>query len=241
MTKLLDMPETLGKGRLTFEFLDDFLFNVNADFWTVGTTNDGTALVGDAVAGKISLLTAATTIGNEITFLASTEELWLFAEAKPVLLEARFQFTEANTDDANVFFGLSSVADATILGDDGAGPPGTYDGVGFHKVDGGTVWVVENSFASTQETTTLTAGNSLDGVEQTAGGAAFQTLQIYVQPTTATLMDVSYFIDTILVEKHTDVTMTTPEEMHLIFAMKDGSSANEETLVADYIYAGQTR
>ncbi len=238
---LVKLPDAAHKARHTHGFFDDFDHVVTADRWTLVTTTDGTITVGDAVGGHLAILTAGVTADNETGLAVSTAELFIFAAGKPVEFEAFVQYTEDDTDKANMFVGLSSVVTAAIMQDDGAGPPATYDGVCFFKVDGGTNWQVETSFAGTQTTTDLTAANSLDGLVQTAGGAAFQRLKAEINPKTSTKMDVVFSINDIVVAKHMDITMTTPELMHFAMGGKDGAVAKEETLVCDYVYCYQTR
>lgn len=241
MTKLLDLPDEARLGRRVFGFFEDFFEFVTADLWTVATTTDGTATLGDAAGGIMSILTAVATEDNEHTVLATTKELFLFAADKPILFEARVDFDEANTDDANMYVGLMSAAGTTPMQDDGAGPKGTMSGMGFFKVDGGTVWQCISSLGTSQTITELSAtnANNISGVAQTAGGA-YQTLCCEFRPWSSTKAEVLFFIDGTLVAKH-DLVFTSATEMNVALVAKDGSAANEETLRVDYVSCYQLR
>lgn len=243
MSRLVKLPDAAHKARHTFGFFDDFTHIVTGDLWTKVTDVDGTALVGDAVGGQVQLIPAVLTVGNnEQMLIHTTAEIFKFAEDKPVEWGTRLKLTEANTDDANVLAGLTTVVDGTALGDNGAGPPGTYDGVVFFKVDGSTTFQVEDSFATTQKTTELTAANALNKTLQTFTTGVWFNLRALCQPISSTLMDVEFYIDDVLVAKHKDRTMTSPEEMHFaISVMSGGTTDPSEILDVDYAYCFQTR
>ena len=245
MTTELNKVQSYHDRRLTHFIEDDFDHYVTADLWTLVTDVDGTAVVADQVNGVIDILSAVVTTGdNEQTEINTSAQIFLAAADKPIYFAALIQYAEQSTDDANIFVGLTSVSGATALGDDGTGPPGTYDGFGFHKVDGGTVWVAETSFATTQDTDTLDGTTTLRNGRivpaQTAGGASFVWLEAELTPISSTECDVKFVIDGIHVATHSNVTMTTPEEMDFVFAVSQGSTT-AETLSVDYVFCGQTR
>lgn len=241
--------QAIGYKKDWFGFFDDFESYVTADEWSLFTTTDGTAIVGETVGGRISLLSAtASAAGDEIGGIVRTHEQFLIAQDAPLYFGARVQYTESTTDGAQVYLGLIAAASKTTtlgaaVSGVGPGPPATYDGVNFHKVSGSTNWIAEVSFNTDQNTTDLTAANSLDKVIKTAGGANFQTLEIACLPNlTTTSMNVFYWIDDILVAKHTDQLMSTPSEMEVLLAIREeDTGSQEETLVVDYAYCYQKR
>jgi hypothetical protein len=182
-----------------------------------------------------------TVADNDEAYIESANEVFKFAADKPLLFEARVQFTEANTDDANILVGLLDAVGANSLQDNGAGPPASYSGATFFKVDGGTVWQCETSVTTTQTTTELTAANvnNLAKRAVTAGGAAYQTLRIEYMPYSATNAYVTFFVDGVAVAQH-DYVFTSATEMQIGLGVKNGG-ANLETLNVDYVVCSQER
>lgn len=207
------------------------VYTTVAPNWAVIAPDDGFVSVADGVKGIIALAASDATEGdNDEIYLVSNKELFKFLDNKPIVCEIFSQFTEANTDDANVMFGLMDGVAADSLADDGAGPKSSYSGCVFYKVDGGTVWVCESSLSTTQITNTT---------KTTAGGSSFQRLRIEVQPVSSTEAVITFFIDgaqardtsTNLPISHR-LTYTSATEMQLVAAVKNGST-NVETLNID--------
>jgi hypothetical protein len=231
MPKLLQLPDVYHLGRRAFGFFDDFFQYVSGDLWTLVTAVDGTATVLDAAGGKIAIASAAASAGNEDCYLKSNKESFKFAAGKPLFFEALVDFTEAATNQANVIAGVMDAVAANALVDNGAGPKASYSGAVFFKVDGGTVWQCESSIGASQDTTVT---------EVTAGGATPQRLAIEFQPLTSTVGEVRFFIDDVLVAKHS-ITFTSATEMQVILGVKDGDADDEETLNVDYVACYQLR
>lgn len=242
MTKLLDRLPALMEGRNVHVIEDDFTEDIAAAKWVSTLTDSGTASVGDAVGGILALVASdATVADNDEAYIESPNETLLFANNKPLVIEGRLQFTEANIDDANILFGVLDAVGANTILDDGGGPKASYSGAVFFKVDGGTVWQCETSIAGTQTTTELTAANAnnLSKKAQTAGGAAYQVLRIEFLPYSASKATVNFYIDGVHVASH-DFTYTSATEMQICAGVKNGG-ANNETLNIDYIACGQAR
>jgi len=241
MTKLLNLPDYAHKCRDVQGYFDDFHWYITAHNLTSVISDSGTASVGDAAGGVLAIVPSDGSVGdNDESYVKGTAETFKFAANKPILFEAKVQFTEANTDDANIIVGLKDAVAANTLVDNGGGPPSTYSGCVFFKADGDTVWSVENSISTTQKTTQLTATNSLDRIAKTAGGASYQTLRIEWQPTSSTLGDFTFFIDGQIVAKHKDQVYTSATEMQVCLGVKNGDT-NLETLNVDYIDVWQQR
>lgn len=242
--KMLEIPPVADLLRLYHGFYDDFHYFVTTDLWTSVLTDTGTATVSDGGVGGILAITPSdgTVADNDEAYVSQTKETFIVAANKPIIVEALVQFTEGNTDDVNIMFGIKDAWAADTLLDNGGGPAASYSGAVFFKEDGQTVWSVENSVAGTQKTTQLTAANSLDGLAKTAGTAAlYQRLTIELRPHSATLMDVLFWIDGILVAKHKDQVFTSFTDAEVGFGIKNGGITVVETLNVDYVFAYQKR
>lgn len=237
MTKLLDMLDPLEKRR-TAGFFEDFLDDLDTNRFAATLTDLGTAVVGDSPAGVLVLTASDGTVAdNDEAYVEHVNEVFKFADDKPLLFEARIQYSEAATDDANVCLGLMDAVAADAILDNGGGPKASYSGAVIFKVDGGTVWQCETSIAGVQTTTASS---------RAAGGAAYQTLTIEFKPFSATQADVMFYVDGAqLLDsagraiKHT-LTFTGATEMQAFAGIKNGS-ANNEILSIDYLACYQLR
>lgn len=239
----LQLPDSVHKLRLAHGFHDDFHGFLTADAfqYTVITAVDGTVLNSDAVAGKVAIKSAAATAGNEDCYLAREKEGFLFAANKPLEFGAYVQATEDDTNQNNLFVGLTDGAAADLLVNDGAGPKTSGTTLAFFKKDGGLNWWIHASISTTQTSVELTAANSLDKTAHVGSGASYQLLQIRFQPKSSTAADVEYLIDGVLVYKISDWTFTNATEVQAVCGCKDGDSADEVTINMDYWYCYQAR
>lgn len=242
--KSLEIPQVAELGRRVSGFYDDFTEENTARWTTVATDSGGSVL--QAESGGVVLLDASDgTVADNDEVYFHTAEIFKFVAGQPIELEAFIKFAEANTNDANIAFGLANAIAANHLQDNGAGPPADYVGAVFFKVDGGTTWTAEYSDSTTQKTQALDGtqpiiqGSNGSGQAQTAGGA-FQRLRILWTPYTSTKADVAFFIDDVLVCKFKDQTYANATEMSVWFGVKNGDT-NEETLRLDYCWAYQKR
>lgn len=223
-----------------YNVFDDFFYFVSTDTWTSILTDSGTAAVTDAVKGVLALAASDGTVAdNDQTLIKGTTEIFKFADGKPMFAEALIQFTEANTDDANVGFGVANAVAADLLRDDGAGPKTSGSFLMIYKVDGSNVWKVASSCNATQTISTSTA---------TAGGSSYQRLRIEYMPLSSILAEAHFFVDGIqLLDSSTLKPIVhrfdhsdSPTEMQLFATVKNGGG-NLETLNIDYIAAAQKR
>lgn len=236
--KLLPLPDHVSLAGRLFGIADDFFAYNTGDLWTSLVADAGTSVAASDAAGGVLVLTTGGTDNNE-AMVKSTQKVFRFVANKPLYFRARVQYAEANTDDANIFVGLSSAAAANLMVDNGAGPATNHSAVGFCKADGATRWSVHRSIGTSQETIDLTAANSLDKVAKTAGGSSYQELVIEVRPTSSTEMEVAYWIDNVLVYKQT-VTYTGAVVMNAVAYAKAGGS-NSEVLSVDRLDCFQLR
>jgi hypothetical protein len=230
---------------------DVILISIELDYvkkdqpWAILGDAAGSVTYNDAGGGTVSIATGAG--DNDEKYIARPLESFLPVADKPSITEFRLQYTEANTDDANIFAGLAQEAGANLLVDDGAGVAATLDGVYFYKVDGGTRWQIGNSNATTQDT---------DDTEDTAGSSGYHTLRLEINPLGDGTADIVFSIDTNGGQDFKqcranganprtpsikqNVTLAGLAEMHVVLGAKAGG-ANAETLVVDYAQSWQKR
>lgn len=215
--------------------------------WTslASDTNSSVAIDADGVGGQIVINTGDATDNNEAG-VRTTNELFLAAPGKPIIYEARIQYTEPNTNAGNVAVGLANVfGDANTLLDDGAGVPTSFYGAMVYKTDGSTVWKAAASagtFSSTGTTTTS---------QHTAGGSSFQTLQIRIEPISGAFNSskVTYFLDGLPMLDSANKPIShviahgaaATGEMDAGVYAKVGAANNSWTVVVDYITAWAER
>lgn len=238
---LLNLPESVGVLALTHGVQDDFRSYLSGGEWTSVLTDSGTIAAGDAAGGVVTLTPSDGTVAdNDEAYLRTTKEIFKFAAGKPLVAEARIQFTEASTNNANVAFGLMDAVAANSILDDGGGPAASYAGCVFFKTDGDTIWNAESSNGGTQLTQNLISTVSLDKQAKTAGGSAYQVLKIEATPNGGGLIDFNFYIDGALVARHKDRSYSSATEMCLFIGVKNGSGTLETVLV-DYARCHQAR
>lgn len=235
MTRLLDLPDPLALRR-THGLFEDFLWHISPHLWTSLVADSGSSAAIAAGAGGIVALGTGATDNNEVE-IKTTNSPFLFAEDKPLIFEARLQFSEAATNAANVMVGVMDAVGADALLDNGGGPKASYSGAVIFKVDGGTVWKTETSIGAAKTTNAST---------RTAGGAAYQTLTVEFRPITATLAEVLFYVDgaplrdaSNNVLKHA-LTFSGAVAMQAFVAVKAGG-ANAESVNVDYLACYQLR
>lgn len=229
-----------------YHIFDDFTWYVTAHQWaSLAADATATVTVSDARKGILAIFTDAT--DNNEAAVRSASECFLGVAGKPLWCEFLAQYTEANTDDANIAFGFSDAIAANLLQDNGAGPAASFSGALIYKVDGGTVWKTVSSNGTTQtiKTTALTAGGTTGGYYGNNDG--YHLMGIEIGDYTSTQMQVTYWYDGNQMRDSTynlpivdTLTIASLTEMEVGAYAKAGS-ANAETLNIDYIAAGQTR
>jgi len=200
-------------------------------------TDGGACAVSDGRRGILAITASdGTAADNDETYLKGTNETALFAANSAIYFGVLAQYAEANTDDANIILGFKDAVAANTLVDDGGGPPSSYSGACFFKVDGATVWSVESSLGATQTTTVTNI---------TAGGSAYHLFEIEFRAIDATTGEVSFLYDGAVVcdtngrpIKH-QITYTSATEMQECMGVKNGGG-NLETLNIDAVAFRQT-
>jgi len=230
LTKIPRLADSLLAGNDQFKYE----WYANQLLPLIDNAENGTVAVADTAGGSLTVPTAAT--DNDAS-LVNTPEHFKFGDDKPFWGQFIGSYTEANTDDANVYVGFANAPDADLMVDDGAGPKVDMSGAGFFKVDGGTNWNIIVSVGTDQHKAELTAANALDGVAHAAGGAF--NMQIEVVSVSATEIRVNFYLDGVHVyqRKH---ALGTPTEMAAVFKIKAGG-ANVETLNCKALLAAGVR
>ena len=219
----------LGGIEDVVELRDDFFWYVTAHPWTAVLTAGGTLAVGDAAGGQLVCTTKAE--DNADAAIETTAELFKIEVNKPLWFEARVKLTEANTDDANVFVGLSDTDTTGAMQVDGAGPLASWTGCGFFKVDGGTKWQFETSKAADQETT--------DDVGTRVSGSWVRLGFKVIPDANGTTATVTAYVNGVAKAVHT-ISVAAMGEMHAIVGVKAGGAA-AEVLTVDWIRVVQVR
>lgn len=237
--KGLLLPDAALKLPKTSGFADDF-DGLNSARWTSTLTDTGTAAVGDAVGGVVTLSPSDGTVADNDEAYISTKEIYRIAAGKPIEFASLIQFTQAATNAANVYVGLMDAVAANAIQDNGAGPKSSFSGAGFFAKDGSTSMFVIYSDGSTQTIAELTATNSLNKQANLAASAAFQLLEVEIIPKTSALCDVIFKINGSTVFKMLDRTYANATETSVMIGVKNGS-ANQQTLLADAVSCYQAR
>lgn len=211
---------------------DYFVFDTTST--TGGYTTQGdspTVATSSSSPGGLLSITATGTDNNE-GYVASTLAAWKLAANKRLWFEARVKLNEAATNASNIIIGLSSFgAAANLLVDDGGGPPSSYSGALFFKLDGGAVWQFEASVSTTQATNT-NAGAFTSGLWTTL------SFDVHFDASGANAIVTPYVNGT----ASTAVTIALASQAALKFvAGVKAGSANAETLLIDYVEVRQTR
>jgi hypothetical protein len=245
--KLLNPVRDLHDAPHFFGQLDDFFQFVSGDLWTDTSGDTGAAVANpDAIGGQVTLTTGGT--DNNECYLLSTRELLLFAANQPFTVQCRLKFTEANTDDANVAFGVMNAVGADSILDDGGGPKASFSGAVWFKKDGETRWRTRSSIG-----TTATSSET----DQTSGGGGWQTLRIEFVPYSSTLGKITFSLDpnggqnifqaapydttnVRLLRVEHEIDFTSATEMNVFVGAKAGG-ANSEVVTVDYIGFWQAR
>lgn len=234
MANIARMPTGWIDAVGNVSIFDDFINEALASLTYVTSTADGgTAAVGDAVGGVLTLLSsAASDTDNDENWLATINEVFLCGAGKALEAKAYLRFAEAATSAGNVFFGFASAIGADLLVDNGAGPRTSGNIIGIYKVDGGTVWRCVTRWGSTT--------NVLDSISAaTAGSSSYQTLGVHVADGGASgTSTVSFSVNGVLLKDATsgqDIVHYFPNasatEMQLGLYVKQGSATAESVLL----------
>jgi hypothetical protein len=102
-------------------FRDDFTTYTDAALWTKTLTGGGSAVAlqtGTALTdgfGVLNFLTGAS--ANRGALIATTSSLFQFLNDRPISLECKIKFAEANTNNTMIGFGLTDTVNNTVIAD----------------------------------------------------------------------------------------------------------------------------
>jgi hypothetical protein len=207
-----------------FFWQEDFNWTATAHNGWTSTLTDAGSIIGPLVGYPyIAYGIDATdiTVGDNDEGYYAAPGVFALAATKSVWCEANLEIIEGNTDDCNAWFGLTDAALANFLQDNGAGPAASYDGIGFFKVDGGTVWQFETSDGASQ-TTDTDVGTRVSGT--------FVRLGFIVTSNTS----VTAYVNGVNVASWA-TNLPDATTLKLVFAVKTGGTIKE------YIYFDRAR
>lgn len=227
----------------TFVIDDDFAWYVTAHNWTSLAADTNSSVAATAAAGGVLAINTGDATDNNEAGVFTTNEVFKMAAGKPLYAKCRLQYSEINTNAANVFFGFADAPGANLIADNGGTnnlPAISNSGVCFFKYDGGSTWrVYSKNGADTDSTDT--------GV--TAGGSSYVTLEIIGNVVDGSLdeyefvfkVDGNYVRDTTYnrIVKH-KITYTSATEMDLGVYCKAGGGSTL-TVNVDRIFAKAKR
>lgn len=232
MATRVALPDSIARARWMLSHFEDFFYYVDGDLFTALAADAGASVTEDAdgVGGILQLVTGA--VNNNEAGVATSNELFQYSANLAFMIGCRLQYTEANTDDANVAFGFADAFGANLLGDNGASYSIGTSGALIYKIDGGTVWraVSENNGTATDTVSTTTAG-----------GASYQWLEIEGVEVDGSNFEITFFVDGQPLRdsnnkavKHT-LALASSTQMDLGAYVKAGD-VNSETLNVDCMY-----
>jgi hypothetical protein len=222
------------------ELFDDFQYTMPS-FWTSVLTDSGSATIGVGTldTGAIVLVPSDGTVADNDEAYAYGLKVANLKSGAGFGAYWMVQYTEANTDDANIAFGLSKTAPiANFLVDDAGGVSNSanYDGFFFEKVDGGTTWniLTQWSGASYSKRTntsvsTIFSGRALYGIEVTTNGlVATAVFKAWYSPLTGGTPQVLGETGAIIpvAMQHT-FTFSSTTALLPVMAVKNGGANNE--------------
>ena len=223
----------------TFHVFDDFFADQSDLFWVDTVTDLGTALVGDAANGIMTLTPSDGTVAdNDEVYLASANEVFIFAASRPLYGRCRLKFTETAAGVYNAAFGFANAVAADLLVDNGGGLRTTGCVACIYKVDGGQVWRCQTRNSTTTTDTASTTSSTSTG---------FQTLEVVCQDFDAVNMQVTFRVDGVQLKDSNlrpivhFVPIASATEMQVFAGAKLGAITNNDVLLLDYIYAHQLR
>lgn len=180
---LLQLPDDLEKRRQQWLW-DDFFAYLDTYTWTKTLTGTGTTVVIDGgPATRLDLGNAGSTANAE-AMVNTTNAFWQFLSNKPLILEARINAQEANTNNLGLFIGFSSAFATGLLANTTGVPNTNMSAAGFYVPAGTTSINVITSVGTTQILTVT------DGV---FGTAADQVYRVEVYPV-GTNIEVSFLM-----------------------------------------------
>lgn len=210
-----------------FEIRDDFGSYVSGGVWTTTSDSGGAVAAADADGGEITITTAGT--NNDGEYIRGTKQNFTLVANRPIALYARLKVTEAATNQAAVFVGLTSTTATGSIPSGGATPATSFSGACFFKAKSTLQWATYLSNSTTQ-TTTANAG--------TYASAAYNELYLDWYATSATAHTAKFYVNGVLGSTLTGL-LASLAAMAPCIGVKSGGSA--EVINVDRFYCAQIR
>jgi hypothetical protein len=215
---------------------DDFAFNSTGNY--TATKGTGGSLTQTAtLGGWASIPTAAS--ANDYQVLSPPGATFSLKAGTPIVFEAAVNVTEAATNKASWFVGLTSVLTTGFLANTGL-PPASYSGAVFYKAQSTMLLKAQTSNGSTQKTSATLA---------TVVSAQTYLLGMYIDPKDGVTAQVTIYVSTISGSPAarsfvTSTTLSLPvaslAAMNFAFGVRAGSSS-AETVTVDFFRIVQAR
>lgn len=212
--------------------------------WLPVKGTGGTLALATQACGIMNIPTAAS--ASDYQLLTTQKAIFQFGNYTPLLFEGYVNLTEAATNAASWFIGLSSVTASGWITTAGA-PPTSYSGFMFYKGTGGLLLKAQASNGTTQTAALGATGTST--LATVVSGQSY-ILGAYLDPNDGVTGIITFWICTVsgspltrtLVYRGTvNLTLASLANMNLIFGVMCGSGGTAETLKVDYVKAIQTR
>lgn len=206
---------------------------VSGDRWTILAPDSGTAVVLDEVGGTLQMKPSdGTVVANDEIAVHTTNEYFLCAAGRPGFWEYEIEVTEAGTDEAGVFIGLTDTA--TMIVDTTLAPIASFDGFGFYKPHSSLFFYTIVSNAGTQNRTQIASQTAwTSGTKYTVG---FE----WIAAPGATTGTLKFYLNKALYDSKT-ITISGMDEMKMLLAIKNEANTNNNTLECRNVYGRQYR
>lgn len=225
----------------TFYIFNDFDAD-QLDAIAVDTVSDtGTVLMGDEANGVATLTPSDGTVAdNDEVYLATPNEVFIFAANRSIYGRARIRFTETAAGVYNVAFGFQNAVGADSIIDNG--------GTNIVKTSGSTLAICKKDTESVWTAVSACNGTAtLTKSTRAAVGSTWYELEIICSDWDGVSMQVSFRVDGEYLKdsngnliRHT-VAIANATEMQMWVGAKLGAAANNDTTKIDYWYGAQTR
>jgi hypothetical protein len=226
-----------------FTVFDDFISLSNQatnGLWLVTKGTGGSiALQSSApsVGGWIAIPTAASA-SNDYQVFSTQQKVFNFFTGLDGCFEAMVQLTEANTNTASWYVGLTSTVTTGFLQNSGA-PASSYSGVVFWKANGALVIKCQTSNGSTQHSSP-TLATATSGTTFIVGATINHNDNTTAKVTPYVCKVASNVRTLVTVGATLDLPLASLAAMYFSFGVRTGSTS-AETLLVDYVQASQGR
>src|SRR5690349_3105241 len=160
----------------TFHVFDDFWSDQTDLTWVDTVTDSGSVAIGDAAGGIVTLTPSDGTVGdNDEVYLATANELFIFAANRNLFGRCRLSFVETASGVYNAVFGFANaLSAANFIVDNGAGLRASGCILALEKRDGETAWRL-----TTRNGSTVTSTLSTTSTTMTSG--TYQVLEVQAE------------------------------------------------------------